>query len=161
MRRLNLSKYRLQSVIIVHSMNLELITLEGPKIDQEVYEVMIPTVDGEIAVFPGHEALVTLAETGVIAIRRNKTDSDELLEDYAISGGVVTISNDSVRILVDEAEHGDDILESETKSALERAIKMRDEATDQVDIAKAHQLIDRHSVRLKVADLHRRRRRRQ
>ena len=139
-------------------MNLELITLEGPKLDQEVYEVIIPTVDGEIAVFPGHEALVTLAKTGVISVRNAKTDNDDMLDYFAISGGIVTISGDSVRVLVDEADHGDDILESKTHAALERAIKMRDEATDQVELEKAHQLVDRHSVRLKVADLHRRRR---
>jgi F-type H+-transporting ATPase subunit epsilon len=33
---------------------------------------------------------------------------------------------------------------------------MRDAATDQVELEKAHQLVDRHVVRLKVADLHRR-----
>jgi hypothetical protein len=38
-------------------------------------------------------------------------------------------------------------------------LKMRDTATDQVELEKAHQLVDRHMVRLKVADLHRRHRR--
>ena len=59
----------------------------------------------------------------------------------------------------DEAEHGEDIVEAESKAALERALKMRDEATNQVELEKAHQLVDRHAVRLKVADLHRRKRR--
>ena len=140
-------------------MDLRLITLAGTAVDQSVYEVIIPTIDGEIAVFPGHEPLVTLAKTGVISVRRTKHDSDEQLEHYAISGGVVEINDDSLRILVDEAEHGDDIIEAETQAALDRAIKLRDEATDQVELEKAHQLVDRHAVRLKVADLHRRRRR--
>jgi len=52
------------------------------------------------------------------------------------------------------------IIEAETQAALERAIKARDEAGDQVEREKAKQLIDRHMVRLKVADLHRRKRRR-
>lgn len=137
-------------------MNLELITLLGKKVDQDVYEVMIPTIEGEIAVFPGHEALVTMAVTGVIGVRYNKTDSDNLLDYFAISGGVVEVSQHAVRILVDEADHGADIIEAETKAALDRAIKMRDNAKDQVELEKAHQLVDRHLVRLKVADLHRR-----
>ena len=140
-------------------MDLRLITLAGTAVDESVYEVIIPTVDGEIAVFPGHEPLVTLAKTGVISVRRTKHDSDDLLEHYAISGGVVEVNGDSLRILVDEAEHGDDIIEAETQAALDRAVKLRDEATDQVELEKAHQLVDRHAVRLKVADLHRRRRR--
>ena len=60
--------------------------------------------------------------------------------------------------MVDEAEHGEDIVEAESQAALERAIKLRDEAKTQVELEKAHQLVDRHAVRLKVADLHRRRR---
>jgi F-type H+-transporting ATPase subunit epsilon len=137
-------------------MNLQLITLLGTKVDQEAYEVMIPTADGEIGVFPGHEPLVSLAIPGAIAVRYNKTDSDEKLDYFAISGGVVEVMQDGIRILVDEADHGDDIIESESKAALDRAMAMRDNAKDQVELEKAHQLVDRHAVRLKVAELRRR-----
>lgn len=139
-------------------MDLQLITLAGVKVDKPVYEVMLPTTSGEIAVFPGHEPLVTVAKIGVIAVRHDKRDSDDKLEYFAITGGVVEINSTSVRVLVDEADHGDDIVEAETKSALERAMKLRDNATSQVELDQAHQLVDRHMVRLKVADLHRRHR---
>jgi F-type H+-transporting ATPase subunit epsilon len=138
-------------------MDLQLITLLGKKVDQEVYEVMLPTAAGEIAVFPGHEPLVTMIVPGVIAVRYKKADPDGLLDYFAISGGVAEISQHSIRILVDEADYGEDIIESESKAALERAIQMRDTAKDQVELEQAHQLVDRHMVRLKVADLHRRR----
>jgi F-type H+-transporting ATPase subunit epsilon len=140
-------------------MKLELITLLGKKIDQEVYEVMMPTADGDIAVFPGHEPLVTIAVPGAIAVRYKKGDPDTQLDYFAITGGVVEVSQQKIRVLVDEADHGDDIVEAETKAALERAIEMRDNAKNQVELEKAHQLVDRHSVRLKVADLRRRHRR--
>lgn len=139
-------------------MNLKLVTLLGIKIDQEVYEVIIPTAAGEIAVFPGHEPLVALAVPGAIAVRQNKGDADEKLEYYAISGGVVEISQKAVRILVDEADHSDDIIEAESQAALDRAIELRNTATDQIELDKAHQVVDRHLVRLKVAELRRRRR---
>ena len=77
-------------------------------------------------------------------------------EYFAVSGGIVEITGKTVKILVDEADHGEDIMEAETQAALERAIAMRDNAADTVELEKAHQLIDRHMVRLKVADLHRR-----
>jgi len=137
-------------------MHLELITLLGVKLNQEVYEVIIPTADGEIAVFPGHEPLVTIAVPGAITVRHKKTDPNDNLDFFAISGGVVEVSPKGVRILVDEAQHGDDIVEAESKAALERAMEMRDNAKDQVELEKAHQLVDRHAVRLKVADLRRR-----
>lgn len=140
-------------------MNLKLVTLGGVKLEEAVYSVIIPTIDGEISVLPSHEPLVTVAKDGVITVRRRQEDSDNQLEYFAISGGVVKIDYSSVQILVDEADHGDDIIEAETQAALERAIKARDEAGDQVEREKAKQLIDRHMVRLKVADLHRRKRR--
>lgn len=139
-------------------MNLKLVTLAGTKVDESVYEVIIPTVDGEISVFPDHEPLVTMARSGVIQVRRNQADDDDRLELFAISGGVVRIDGATVQVLVDEASHGDDIVEAESQKALERALKLRDEAKDQVELDRAHQLVDRHMVRLKVADLKRHRR---
>jgi F-type H+-transporting ATPase subunit epsilon len=139
-------------------MNLELVTLEGKKIDQPIYEVILPTVEGEISVFPDHEPLIGVAVPGIIAVRYDKNDKDDDLEYFVISGGVIEITGKSVRVLVDEAEHGDDIIEAESKAALERAIAMRDSAKDQVELERAHQLVDRHAVRLKVAGLRRRHR---
>lgn len=140
-------------------MQFQLVTLAGTKLDEAVYEVILPTTEGVISVFPSHEALVTMAVPGIVSVRRRKEDSDDELEYFAISGGVVEINQERVRILVDEAEHGDDIVEAESQAALERALKMQNEATDQIELDKAHQLVDRHRVRLRVADLRRRKRR--
>ena len=136
-------------------LQLQLITLLGQKMDEEVYEVILPTVAGEISVFPGHESLVSLAKPGVIAVRRKKTDPDTALEYFATSGGIIEVDPGRVRVLVDEADHGDDIIEAESQKALERALNMRDNAADQVELEKATQLIDRHQTRLKVAGLRR------
>lgn len=137
-------------------MKLELITLQGAKIDQEVYEVMLPTADGEIGVFPDHEPLVGIAVPGAIAVRLKKDDDDSKLEYYAISGGVIEISREKIRVLVDEADLSEDIVVAETEAALERAKKMLQSAKNQIELEKAHELMDRHAVRLKVAGLRRR-----
>lgn len=144
--------------VIIIDMNLELITLVGKKVDQEVYEVILPTADGEIAVFPGHEPLVSVAVPGAIAVRKNKGDDDSRLDYYAISGGVIEITQKKIRVLVDEADFSEDIVIAETQAALDRATKMRDNAKNQVELERAHELMDRHSVRLKVAGLRRRHR---
>lgn len=140
-------------------MHLQLITLHGIGLDQDVYELIAPTTLGDIAVFPGHEPLVTIASPGALAVRHHKTDDDSQLEYFAISGGVIEVNPHQIRVLVDEADHGDDIIEAESKAALERALKLRENAQDQVEIDEAHRLIDRHSVRLRVAELNRRRKR--
>lgn len=140
-------------------MNLQLITLLGVKLDKDVYEVILSTAAGEIAVFPGHEPLVTMAVPGAIAVRNKKGDSDDELEYFAVSGGVIEVSQRALRVLVDEADSSEEIVEAEAQAALARAIELRDNATDQIELEKAHQLVDRHSVRLKVAELRRRKRR--
>lgn len=140
------------------AINFQLVTLEGIKVSDEIYEVILPTADGEISVFPGHEPLVSVAVPGVVQVRRKKDDADSRMDFFAISGGIVEINQQRVRVLVDEADHGDDIVEAESKAALERALALRHQAKNQVELEKAHQLVDRQAVRLKVADLRRRRR---
>ena len=140
-------------------MHLQLITLSGVSVDTDIYELLAPTTTGEIAIFPGHEPLVTMAAPGALAVRYEKGDRDDALEYFAISGGVIEIMPEAIRVLVDEADRGDDITEAEAKAALENAQKLRAGATNQVEREKATQLIDRSMVRLRVAELHRRRRR--
>ena len=109
--------------------------------------------------FPDHEALISVAVPGVVQVRKKKGDADSRMEFFAISGGMLEVGGNRLRILVDEADHGADIVEAESKAALERAVALRENAQDQVELEQAHQLVDRHAVRLKVAELHRRHRR--
>jgi len=136
----------------------ELVTLAGIKVDSDAYEVRVPTLAGPIGIFPGHEPLVSVAKPGVIAVRYAKSDNDDKLEYFAVSGGVVEVTKQGVRVLVDEADHGDDIVEAESKAALEKALKMQESAKSQVEIEQAQALVDRHQVRLNVAGLRRRNR---
>ena len=137
-------------------MKLQLITLTGTKLDEDVYEVQIPTREGEISVFDGHQPLVTIAETGVLMVRKKKSDRDDARDIYAIHGGAVQITTHEVKILVDEADHADDIATAEAEAALERARAQHAGAKDAVSITEAEALMNRAAIRLKVANLRRR-----
>lgn len=139
-------------------MKLELITLTGPKVQEDVYEVILPTATGDIAVLPGHMPLVTLAVPGVITVRRTKGDDEDKLEHFATNGGVIEVGNNRVRVLVDEADHADEIHEAGARQALEHAKALKERAKDKVELDQAQTLIDRQAVRLRVAELRRRRR---
>ena len=141
-------------------MRFKLVTLAGERINEQVYSVQIPTIDGEIGVFPNHEPLITVAKPGVVTVKLNESDVADQHDYFAISGGIVEITGKSVKILVDEADYGDDVIEAEAQAALERAIAARDSATSAIELDKALQLVDKHKSRLKVADLHRRKRKR-
>lgn len=139
-------------------MRLQLVSLTGVQLDAEVYEVQLPTKAGPIGVFPGHEPLVTVAVSGAIAVRYKKSDPESAIEYFAVSGGVIEVTPDLIKVLVDEADRGDDIIESESKIALEKALALQKNAKNTVELEKATQLVDRHQVRLNVAGLRRRRR---
>lgn len=139
-------------------MKLQLITLRGLKMDEDVYEVILPTAEGEIAVYGGHEPLVTLAVPGVITVRRKRGDVDDMRDFFATNGGVAEIDTKQLRILVDEAEASEELQQAEIEAALKRAQEQKASAKDQVEIDKAQAMIDRQAVRLKVAGLRRRKR---
>lgn len=135
----------------------KLVSLTGVKFDDDVYEVVLPTLDGEIGVLKGHMPIVSVATIGTIAVRRDAKDRDAEREFFASSGGVIEVTNGELRVLVDEADHADEISEAEAQKAFERAQKLKAEAKDQVSLEHAQALVDRHAVRLQVAGLKRRR----
>lgn len=134
----------------------QLVTITGSKFDNEVYEVVMPTVDGQIGVLAHHMPLVSVVTGGAIMIRKNKSDIDSEREFFATNGGVIEVSDNVLRVLVDEADKAEDINQAEAEQALERAKKMKAEAKDQISLDHAQGLVDRQAVRLQVASLKRR-----
>ncbi len=134
----------------------QLVALSGTKFDDEVYEVVLPTKDGEIGVLTEHMPLVSVAQNGAIAVRREAKDSDAQREYFATNGGLIEVADEVLRVLVDEADHADELNEAEVQKALERAHTMKAEAKDQVSLEHAQSLVDRQTVRLQVAGLKRR-----
>jgi len=139
--------------------HFQLVALSGKKFDEEVYEVILPTLDGEIGVLQDHMPLVSVAKSGVIVVKRTPKDTEAQRELFATNGGAIEVSDNTLRVLVDEADHADEINEAEAQKALDRAERMKAEAKDQVSLEHAQQLVDRQAVRLQVASLRRRHKR--
>lgn len=139
-------------------MNFELVSLDGVKFKAQAYSVVLPTASGQITLLPGHEPLLSVVVPGIITIRRAKGDPDHHLEHYATYGGVLEVTKDSARVLVDEATHGDQISEAEAQKAHDAAVALLKQAKNQVELEHAQSLVDRSIVRLDVAKLKRRHR---
>lgn len=136
--------------------HLQLVTLTGNKFDGDVHEVILPTLEGEIGVLTNHMPLVSVATAGAIIIRKNRTDPDHQRDIFAISGGVIMVDHNNLSVIVDEADHADNINQAEAEAAHQRALEMKAEAKDQVSLEHAQQLVDRSATRLQVANLRRR-----
>jgi F-type H+-transporting ATPase subunit epsilon len=138
---------------------IELVTLSGTKLKEEVHEVLLPTPQGQIAVFKDHAPLVSMAVVGVISVRKKDNHPDDMMEHYAIDSGVIEISDNLVRVLVDEADKDSEVSSKEAEEALKRAKQLRNDAKNQVSLDKAQSLVDREAARLRISELRRRSRR--
>lgn len=141
------------------SLTFELVTPEGIKFSEEIYEVLLPTPDGQVGILPHHVPLITIVTPGVMTIKRHADDRDDQIEHVATSGGFVEISGKRVRLLADSAERAEDIDELKAKQALEAARALQKTQQSDITLADAVGLIELNLARLKVADLKRRRHR--
>lgn len=137
-------------------MRFILTSISGKKYDGDVYEVILPTKDGRIGVMANHMPLFSVIAPGIIALRKNERDPDTALEYFATFGGAIEVSDNVLKVLVDEASRPQEINENEAKQAMERAEKMKSDAKDQASLEHAQALVDRQAVRLQVAGLKRR-----
>ena len=136
----------------------QLVSLGGLKFNEEVYEITLPTMDGQIGVLDHHMPLVSVASRGLIAVRHKPTDPDDFRDYFAVSGGVIEVADNTLTVLVDEADHADELDAADAQKAYDLAKRMVNEAKDQVSLERAQSLVDRQEVRLQVAGLKRRRR---
>ena len=56
------------------STNLEILTAEGEIFNQEVDVVVLPGIEGELAILPGHAPLVTQLDAGQLVIRTGEEE---------------------------------------------------------------------------------------
>jgi F-type H+-transporting ATPase subunit epsilon len=97
-------------------LTLEIVTPEAKVYSDTIDSVVIPTVEGEIGVLPGHIPLVTQVEHG--ELRVTKGASSSLL---AVSGGFAQIDGDTVRVLAEHAITEEKIDEGAVEAAMKRA----------------------------------------
>jgi len=98
------------------SLTLEIVTPEGRVYNDAVDTVVIPTIEGEIGILPGHIPLLTQVENG--ELRASKGAQTQLL---AVSGGFVQVEGDRVSVLAEFAMREEQIDEAAVQKAVERA----------------------------------------
>lgn len=105
------------------SLTLEIVTPEAKVYSDTIDSVVIPTVEGEIGILPGHIPLLTQVDDG--ELRVTKEGKTVLL---VISGGFAEIDGDSVRVLAENAINEEKIDENAVEEAMRRAEQQLREA---------------------------------
>jgi F-type H+-transporting ATPase subunit epsilon len=97
-------------------LTLEIVTPEARVYSDTIDTVVIPTVEGEIGILPGHIPLLTQVEDGELRV----TKGGQTIW-LAVSGGFAEVDNDRVSILAEHAITEEEIDESTVEAALKRA----------------------------------------
>src|SRR5664279_1475403 len=98
------------------SLTLEIVTPDARVYSDTIDSVVIPTVEGEIGVLPGHIPLLTQVADG--ELRVTKGGATHWL---AIGGGFAQIDGDTVRVLAEHAITEEKIDENAVEAAMKRA----------------------------------------
>lgn len=107
------------------SLTLEIVTPENRVYSDTVDTVVIPTVEGEIGVLPGHIPLLTQVDHGELLVTKGNST-----QRLAVSGGFAQISGDKVSVLAEHACSEEGIDENSVEEAMKRAEKEMEEAKD-------------------------------
>ncbi len=97
-------------------LTLEIVTPEARVYLETVDTVVIPTVEGEVGILPGHIPLVTRVGAG--ELRATKGGVTQLL---VVGGGFAQVTGEKVSILADSAISEEKIDENAVTDAIKRA----------------------------------------
>ncbi|HWA87399.1 MAG TPA: ATP synthase F1 subunit epsilon [Opitutus sp.] len=98
------------------TLSLEIVTPEARVYSDTIDSVVIPTVEGEVGILPGHIPLLTEIAHGELRVTRNGK-----LEFLAVGGGFAQVEGDRVRVLAEHAISESGIDEKAVEAALARA----------------------------------------
>lgn len=105
------------------ALTLEIVTPEARVYADTVDTVVIPTVEGEIGVLPGHIPLLTQVNDGELRVTKGHTT-----EFLVVAGGFAQVSGDKVSVLAEHACSEDTIDEKAVEDAMKRAEQQLKEA---------------------------------
>jgi len=108
-------------------LDVEVVSVEKKVWTGEATFLRATTVDGEIGILPGHwDHLSVLVPGGVVDIRHDETKTLA-----AVHGGFLLVHDNTVRILAETAELGDEIDVSRARASLDRAQASEDDHADE------------------------------
>ena len=134
-------------------LTVDIVTAERAVLSEEgVDEVVVPGIEGELAVLPMHAPLLTMIKPGVMLIKKGGAETE-----LAVAGGFLEVRDDRVTILADAAERAEEIDVAAAEEARRRAEQQLESQETDVDLARVAAELQRALVRLKVAERRRRR----
>jgi F-type H+-transporting ATPase subunit epsilon len=129
-------------------LSLRVLTPEGALFDDLAYMVIAPSVEGEVGILPRHTPFIAFLRYGELRVKL--LDDEEIV--FATTQGYMSVEEDRVLVLVEQAERAEDIDVERAQAALERAeAALADAGSDEVARVAAESARRRAENRMKVA----------
>src|SRR5471030_2009302 len=97
-------------------LTLEIVTPEARVYSDTIDTVVIPTVEGEVGILPGHIPLLTQVANGELRVTKNGQTFW-----LAVGGGFAEVDGDHVKVLAEHAITEEKIDENAVEAAMKRA----------------------------------------
>lgn len=127
-------------------LNLEVITPERLALREQVDEVVVPGLGGELGILPDHTPLISQLQTGVLSYRQGAEK-----RQMHVSGGFVEVTPDRISVLSDVAERPEEIDLERAERAKERAERRLASRGDDIDFKRAELKLQRALTRIRLA----------
>jgi F-type H+-transporting ATPase subunit epsilon len=130
------------------SLLLEIVTPEKLAYRDQVDEVVVPGIDGQLGILPHHAPLLTVLGVGELHIRKGGDD-----EYFAVAGGFLQVRPDKVVVMAETADMASEIDLERAEQARRDAEKMLSSAyVEPADMAAARAALERALLRIRVAE---------
>ena len=134
------------------TMHVEVVTAERELYSGEADIVIAPGSEGELGILPKHAALLTTLKVGELVIKLSGSE-----EPFFVSGGFLEVSNNSMTVLAETAEHAEEIDEARAEAARRRAQELLAQAQSDTERAELLGALERVVARIHVSEITRRR----
>jgi len=141
---------------------LQMVTPEQIIYQQMASKLIVSTFEGEITILPDHTSLVASIKPGEVKITETTSSGSTKKERLmAISEGVVEVTENTVRLLVQSADRVEELNRQKILEAKKLAEDMIEKAKkggkiDESSFANLEATLQREIARLKVYDRYRR-----
>ena len=127
-------------------LTLELVTPEKVAWSAPADFVVLPALNGEMGVFPGHQSFLVQLSAGEVRVT-----SGADVKHFAVSGGFAEIKNDTVSLFAETAEDAGQIDSERAHQALEKAKAVLKPGLDPMQLMAMEAAIRRAQVRVRVS----------
>jgi F-type H+-transporting ATPase subunit epsilon len=127
-------------------LTLEIVTPDARVYADTIDTVVIPTVEGEIGILPGHLPLLTMVEAGELRVTKGGQETR-----LTVGKGFAQVEGDTVSVLAEQAINEAKIDEKAVEEALKRAeesIKNAPKDIDESELTRLQEAVRYAGVQL-------------